>query len=116
GVDRWTAGTARRTLRKTARTWMTRTPSVGGAVWADAPAAARRSRARTGDTCAGSRPFTIAGASFSHPDSKMKRGMGDTAHAPLCCPRWRADLEAEPQAGRRQVAVVRLPLHEHIVE
>src|SRR2546425_7489 len=112
----WTSSTSPFTLGKSARTWLTRTPSVGGAVWADAPAAARRSRARTAETCAGRRPFTIAGASFSHPDSKMKRGMGDTAHAPLCCARWRADLEAEPQAGRRQVAVVRLPLREHTVE
>ena len=36
--------------------------------------------------CASWRPFTIAGASFSHPATKVKRGMGDSAPCPALLP------------------------------
>src|SRR2546422_5421941 len=103
------------TFGKGARIWFTRTPSGGGAVWADARAgAARMSGTRTAG-CASRRPFTIPGASFPPPATKVKRGMGDTAHAPSAA-RSERRLEGEPDARGHRVGVFRIACRQDAVE
>src|SRR5207247_11216993 len=60
-------------------------------------------------------PFIITGASFSHPDTKVKRGMGDTAHAPSAA-RSERRLEGEPDARGHRVGVFRVTCRRHAVE
>src|SRR3989441_4491618 len=111
----WASSTSPFTLGKSARTWFTRTPSVGGAVWADAPTAAARMMGTRTATCASRRPFTITGASFSHPATKVKRGMGDAAHAPSAA-RSERRLEGEPDARGHRVGVFRIACRQDAVE
>src|SRR2546428_14122458 len=87
----------------------------GGPVGADARGGGARRRGTKTAACASWRPFTKPAASFSPPATKVKRGMGDSAHAPSAA-RSERRLEGEPDARGHRVGVFRIASCRHTVE